>query len=298
MNPVYRIFRNGGLFIARVFGRYWRHDGDVTAGNIAYASMLALVPFLIFATALTGFVVGPQGTDQTLAMLFRALPDHVARTLEPVVVEVVGRRRCDILTIAALGAIWAASNGVEAVRVGLDRAYESDLHRHFTISRVLAIGIVLAGFAIFILIAILIIIAPLAFALFEQATGIPVPLTADLLRYAIATGLLAIFLWYIHRLLPSRRMRHFRLWPGIAATVLILVVAGTLFSAYLAFAPNYAITYGTLGGVVVTLLFFYMTGVALIMGAEVNAVVNARRLAAEPVHPDEPETGLGDETRV
>ena len=75
-------------------------------------------------------------------------------------------------------------------------------------------------------------------------------------------------------------LKTFRIWPGILASMLIWVCLATLYSIYLAFAPNYSLTYGALAGVILTLLFFYLTGVALIFGAQVNATVNAHRLTA------------------
>lgn len=267
-------------FVAAVARRYSDHEGSVVAGNIAFSGMLSLLPFLIFATALAGFFVGPEGTSAALDAMFEALPEHVALTLEPVVLEVIGQRRSGVLTIAALGSVWAASNGVEAVRVGLDRAYQGDIRRHFTLNRAFAIAIVLSAMATFILLGALIVLAPLAFLLLESHTGLVIPTSADVARYLISTVVLSLFLWKVHRVLPSRRMRGFRLWPGIATTVLVLVLAGAAFSQYLAFAPSFSVTYGTLGGVVVTLLFFYIAGVALILGAEVNAVVNAAHLRA------------------
>ncbi|MDT8344652.1 MAG: YihY/virulence factor BrkB family protein [Thermohalobaculum sp.] len=272
-------------FCSAVIRRYTAHEGGVLAGHIAFSAMLSLMPFLIFATALAGFVVGPEGTAAALDAMFAAAPDHVARTLEPVVVEVIGQRRGGVLTVAALGAIWAASNGVEAVRIALDRAYDGGVRRHFTLNRAVSVAMVLSAFAVFVLLGALIVLAPLTFRLIEHHTGLVVPVSADLARYAVSAAVLAVFLWYVHRLLPSRRMRGVRLWPGIAATVLVLGLAGTAFSQYLAFAPSYTVTYGTLGGVVVTLLFFYLAGVALILGAEVNAVANAALL--EPPMPEE-----------
>ena len=111
-------------FLWKVVKRFNRDQGSVLSGHIAYSLMLAAVPFLIFATALTGFVVGAEGAVAALGVLFEGTPEHVARTLEPVLLEVIGQRRGGILTLSALGALWAASNGVEAVRNGLDRAYE------------------------------------------------------------------------------------------------------------------------------------------------------------------------------
>jgi len=264
-------------FLWTVVKRFNRNQGSVLCGHIAYSLMLAVVPFLIFATALTGFVVGQQGAEMALGALFKGVPEHVARTLEPVLLEVIGQRRGGILTLSALAAVWAASNAVEAVRIGLDRAYEVEHKRHVGLSRLIAIGVVLSGFAVFTVLSVLIIFAPLVFVLIEQWTEIDIPAEADILRYLLGVTVLAGSLWTMHRVLPSRPMRGLRLWPGVVASVIIWSLAATGLSVYLAFAPAYAVTYGTLAGVIVTLLFFYLTGAAIIFGAEVNAVANAPR---------------------
>ena len=239
--------------------------------------MLAAVPFLIFATALTGFLVGEESAQSALGALFHGLPEHVAQTLEPVLGEVIGQRRGGVLTLSALGAVWAASNAVEAVRIGLDRAYDLDDTRHVALSRLISVLVVIAGFAIFALLSVLLILAPLAFTLIERWTDIRVPVEIDLLRYGIGLGVLGGALWIMHRILPSRPMRGLRLWPGVLSSVLIWAAAATGMSVYLAYVPSYTVTYGTLAGVVVTLLFFYLVGVALIIGAEVNAAIHASR---------------------
>lgn len=272
--------------------RFNRDMGSVLAGNIAYSLMLAVVPFLIFATALTGFFVGIEGSQLALNALFSAVPRHVAETLKPVLLEVIGERRGGLLTLSALATIWAASNGVEAVRIGLDRAYDVDDSRHVAMNRLISIGIVLVGFAIFTVLSALIVFAPLVFILIEYWTAIVVPAEADVVRYVLGLTVLGVALWPMHRLLPSRSMRGLRLWPGILVSVAIWGAAATGLSVYLAYAPSYTVTYGTLAGVIVTLLFFYLTGVALIFGAEVNAVVNAGRMGATR-GPDAP-AGAGD----
>jgi membrane protein len=273
-------FRRIGSFLWTVILRFGQNQGSVHSGNIAYSLMLAVVPFLIFATALTGFFVGQQGAELALDALFKSVPEHVALTIEPVLLEVIGQRRGGILTLSALAAIWAASNGVEAVRLGLDNAYEVDTSRHVALSRLISIGVVLGGFVVFTVLSALIVFAPLVFLLIERWTKIDIPAEADLVRYAVGLAVLAITLWIVHRVLPSRSMRGMRLWPGVLASVVIWSIAATGMSIYLAHAPSYTITYGTLAGVIVTLLFFYLTGVALIFGAEVNATINAKRLAA------------------
>jgi len=264
-------------FLWTVVKRFNKNQGSVLSGHIAFSLMLAAVPFLIFATALTGFAVGQQGAELALAALFKGVPEHVALTLEPVLLEVIGQRRGGVLTLSALAAIWAASNGVEAVRIGLDHAYDVDDARHVALSRLIAIGVVLIGFVIFTVLSALIIFAPLVFLLIEQWAKIDIPREVDVMRYLLGVTVLAGSLWTMHRILPSRPMRGLRLWPGVIASVIIWSAAATGLSVYLAYAPSYAITYGALAGVIVTLLFFYLTGAAIIFGAEVNAVVNAPR---------------------
>ncbi len=152
-----------------------------------------------------------------------------------------------------------------------------DDKRHVGLNRLIAIGVVLTGFVIFTVLSALIIFAPLVFLLIERWTEIDIPVEADVMRYLLGVTVLAGSLWTMHRVLPSRPMRGLRLWPGVIASVIIWSAAATGLSVYLAYAPSYAVTYGTLAGVIVTLLFFYLTGAAIIFGAEVNAVANAPR---------------------
>ena len=291
MNVLRIVLKATWPFLWTVVKRFNKDQGSVLSGHIAYSLMLAVVPFLIFATALTGFFVGQQGAEMALAGLFNSLPDHVARTLQPVLLEVIGQRRGGILTLSALAAVWAASNGVEAIRIGLDRAYDVDDSRHVALSRLISVGVVLSGFAIFIVLAVLIVFAPLVFLLIEHWWSVKIPFQADLIRYVVGLAVLTATIWGMHRLLPSRSMRGFRLMPGVLATVIIWSSAATGLSVYLAYAPSYTVTYGTLAGVIVTLLFFYLTGLALIFGAEVNATVNQHRLTALTNRKAEPGAG-------
>ena len=261
-------------FSSEVIRRFNQDQSAVLAGYIAYASMLAGFPFLIFTLTLAGEIIGARYSAEAIAALFDAVPAHVAQTLQPVLEEVIGVDRGGVLTIAALGTIYAASNGVEAIRIGLDRAYDIESQRNFVMNRLVSVAFVLIGFLVFGCLAILIIFAPLAFRLIEDLTTLDIPASADIGRYLVGGGLLYGMLWLMHRYLPARRMRYMRIWPGIVLSMLIWVLLASALSVYLAFAPSYALTYGALSGVIVTLLFFYLTGVAIILGAQVNAVIN------------------------
>lgn len=261
-------------FVMEVIRRFNEDYGAVLAGYIAYSCMLAGFPFLIFAITLAAQIVGPENSTAATDILFDLVPPNVAQTLEPVLTEVLGQERPGLLTISAIGALYAASNGVYAIRLGLDKAYDVENHSLFIINFLYSVGIVLLGFVVFGILAVLIIFAPLIFFIFEVLTGAEIPFIADIARYALGGGLLYGLLWLLHQTLPRRPMGWKRLWPGILTSVFIWGLLATGMAIYVANTPSYTVTYGTLAGVIVTLLFFYLTGVAIIVGAEVNATIN------------------------
>lgn len=275
-------------FLRAVHRRFTEDEGTVIAGYIAYAAMLAGMPFLIFAVSMGALLIGETGADEAVEALFASVPGHVAQTLEPVLRQVIGSRSGGIATVSLLGTIYAASNGVEAIRIALDRAYDVETTRKFLLRRLVAVIFVFLGFFTFALLAVLIIFAPLIFRLLDHYAGVDVPGAADLARYLIGAGVLLAFLWASHRLLPSRNMSGFRLLPGIVVSVLVWGLIASAMSVYLAFAPSYTLTYGALAGVIVTLLFFYLTAIAIILGCEVNAELNAERLIASGPKQDGP----------
>jgi membrane protein len=266
-------------FLLAVGHRFIEDEGWVLSGHLAFSGMMALIPFLIFATALTGYVIGPAGGQAVLEQLFLTVPEYVARTLEPVVIEVSGQSRGGLLTVSAFGAMWAASNGVEALRVGFDRAYDVEAYRHIAWSWLISIGVVLVGFLLFILLAVLFVAAPVLFAFIEAWSGADIPREADLIRYGVGFSVLALSLWGMHWVLPSRRMRGLKLWPGIVSSLALWSAAASIFGLYLSYTPYYTLTYGTLAGVVIALLFMYFSGSIVILGAEINAIYNREELA-------------------
>ncbi|MGB0507685.1 MAG: YihY/virulence factor BrkB family protein [Pikeienuella sp.] len=257
----------------RSYTGFSENDGTALAGYVAFASFLSLFPFAIFATAMVGVLTGPEDAQSLIDALFELAPAHIAQTIQPVIKEVTATQGGGLLTFSAVGALWAASNAAEATRVGFDRAFGFEEKRGFVLGRLRAIGFVLLAGLTFALLGFLIILAPLGFDLIESYTGYQVPLIADVARYALGLGGFALFLMGLMRGLPSRPPKFRALWPGVAVTTVLWITGATAFSIYLSFAPSYTLTYGAFAGVIVVLLFFYLTGAAIIFGAEVNAAL-------------------------
>jgi len=257
-------------------GRFNRNDGAPMAGYIAFTGLLSIFPFLIFAATLTGILVGDDQSYKIIEALFDLAPEHVARTLEPVVKDVLGNQSGSILTLAGLFAIVTASNAVNAFRIAFDRAYQVDDPRGFFTNRAIAIGLVFLGALVAALLGFSIILSPLLLSLAERYGHVTVPAFAGQITYAFGIVVFTGFVMVMHRTLPGRDLPGAWNWPGVIVTTLIWVMAASGFSAYLSFSPTYSITYGTLAGVIITLMFFYITGATIIFGAEINAAMNAR----------------------
>jgi membrane protein len=256
------------------FDRFNRNDGSPMAGYIAFSGLLSIFPFLIFAATLVGILVGSERSEPIIEALFEIAPEHVALTLQPVVEEVLNKQSGQVLTFSALFAIWVASNAVEAFRIAFDRAYAVPDPRGIIENRAMAILLVIVGAAVAALLGVSILFSPLILRFFDRVLMMPVPAVASYITYVIGVLVFIGFVWLMHRTLPGRRLKSARLWPGVLVTTVLWVAFASAFSIYLSFTPTYTVTYGTLAGVIITLMFFYLTGATIIFGAELNAALN------------------------
>lgn len=252
------------------------------AGYIAYSSFLATFPFLIFAVSLAGALLGQEQNVQVVDILFEWLPSHVAQTLHPVLNEVLLDRGNGILTVSILVSIWLASNAIEAFRTAFDRAYNVTIPRRGIFRRLIAIGLVLIGAIVGVVLAAAIIFGPLMFQIADRWLDLSVSFPTVVFGYLAGVILFLLFLFMLHRILPSRSMKGEHIWPGIFVTVVIWLIVAVAFSIYLSLSSVYAVTYGTLAGVMITLVFLYLSGWAIIFGAEVNAVLNLETATDTP----------------
>ncbi len=254
---------------------FLRDDGFVLAGHLAFMGLLSLFPFLIFLVALAGFVGQTEIGTQMVAFLLENLPESVAGTLEQPIIEVMQDTRGGLLTVGIIGALWTASNGLESLRTALNRAY--DVPRRPPYLRRRAESIVL------VMIASLIIMTGMASLVFggilwdyaRDYAGLDrdFRLPWRLARWSLSAGLLFAAIVALYRILPARRLRWRWVLPGAVVALALWLSAGSLFSVYLRHFNQYALTYGSLGGVVIAMVFFYILGIIFIFGAEVNAAI-------------------------
>jgi membrane protein len=249
-------------------------EGLELSGYIAFAAFLSLFPFLIFLAALAGFFGDRETAHEFVQAMFHFMPKDVAETLAPAVREVVGVRERGLLTFSILATLWFASSGVEALRSGLNRAYSVTEERAMWWLRLQSIAFVIASAFVIFCLSLVVILGPVVWRVFgaEIRPDVDSRLVYVILRYLIAVVLLVGALLLLHRWLPNARQAFPRVLPGVCATTVLWLIGASLFSWYVGNLANYALFYGSLGGVAITLVFFYVTAIIFIFGAEFNAV--------------------------
>ncbi len=261
-----------------------RKDGFEISGYIAYTAMFALFPFLVFLTSLGGMLGSADSVNRLIDYITDYVPRDVANTLVPAIRQVVAAPRHGLLTIGLITTIWSASAGVDALRLALNRAYVCPNPDHYILRKLQSFAFVICGVVIIFLLSVLIILAPYLLQLANfliDKTGWPYSLgrIAPLLqvgRYVLGLVVLTGALVLMHRWLPSKRIAWRAIVPGAVFTTILWTVMATVFSYYIGKFAHYGATYGSLGGVIITLLFFYLTAAIFILGGEVNATIIAR----------------------
>jgi membrane protein len=265
--------------LADAFGHFNDDDGWAMASHVALSVLMAVFPFLIFVAALAG-VAGDAGlADRVADLLFATWPKEVASPIAAEVHRVLSIRHGGLLTLSALVTLYLASNGVEAIRTALNRAYRVAETRSFLFRRAQSVVFVLIGAAASLAVAFLGLLGPLILDRLVAAVPAMAPIEERLAFGGLAvTGIVLLAaLVAAHLWLPAGRPPVARLWPGIITTVSLGVIAAAVFATYLRRFGNYVATYAGLAGVVSAIFFLYLIAVVLIFGAELNAALARSR---------------------
>jgi membrane protein len=265
------ILRQAWIVVSDALGHFNADDGWAMASHVALSSLMALFPFLIFVAAFAGAIGEAALANRVAEIVFNAWPEEVAGPITAEVRRVLAPVHGSLLTISALVALFLASNGVEAVRTALNRAYRVVDRRSIFVLRAQSLGFVLLGTIVFLMLAGLAVAAaalPMTPPFNNLFGAFGVAVTSVLVVSALA----AAHLW-----LPAGRPPWQRLWPGIATTLVTWLLAAWVFAYYLRSFANYAATYAGLAGVVTAMFFLYVVAVLMIFGAEFNAALGRLR---------------------
>jgi len=256
--------------------RFLQDDGWAIASYIALSILTSMFPFLIFVTALAGFLGSQHLANEAVNLVLQTWPKQVAAPIANEIHNVLTNTRSGVLTLGVILAIYFSSNGVEAVRIGLNRAYGVSETRAWWVLRLESIAYVLLGAFSLLTLAFLVVFGQLLWTMvlyfaphFESLDRL-----VTLSRFAIASVVLLLALILAHKFLPAGRRSLRDMAPGIVLTIVMWIAGGIAFGAYLAeFARNYVTTYAGLASVMIALVFLYMIAAMFIFGGELNAAI-------------------------
>ncbi len=272
--------------IVDAFLRFHADDGWAIASHIALSTLMALFPFLIVVTSLAGFIDSTNLADEVARLVVAAWPKEVANPIAKEIHNVLTTARGGVLTVGAFFALYFASSGVESLRIGLNRAYGLKDARSFWLLRLESIGYVLVAAVGLLALAFLVVLGPLVFKAAVRYAPWLDPLDAhfDIARFAIGGVVIAVSLFILHVWLPAGRRRLRDVWPGIAATLVLWLLAGYIFGRYLSdFSYAYVTYYAGLASVMTALIFLYFSACLFIYGGELNAAIKRVRMHAAAI---------------
>ncbi|MEC1748293.1 YihY family inner membrane protein [Bacillus mojavensis] len=264
-------------FLKELFGRYTLHEGQSKSAELAYFFLLSLFPFLIFMLTLTAYL--PISTDDVLGVVKQYAPGSAMSLVESITHQTLNDRNGGLLSFGIIAALWSASNGMNSIVRSLNHAYEVEENRSFIIVRLTSIFLTIA--------MVFTILVALLLPVFGRQIGL---LAADFvgasdlflsiwtaIRWGVSPLVLLIVFSALYIIAPNKKLSLRFVMPGALFAAIGWIVVSTLFSFYVSTFANYSATYGSIGGIIVLMIWFYLSGILIILGGEINALLHKRK---------------------
>ena len=257
------------------------------AAGMAYYAFLAIFPAVIAAVVLYGLFADPAQIAAQINSLGAAIPADIRKTITDQVTLASGSGAGWGAVVAILLALFSASGGVGNMMTAINTAYDEEETRGFVKKRLTALALTLGAIVFFLLVVTLIAVVPAVLEVL--GTGGIVLFLVQAVRWILIVVVIAVALAVLYRVAPDRdapKMRWVSVGAGIAT--LLWIIASVGFSIYVSTFGNYAKTYGALAGIVILLLWLFITSYAILLGAEINAESEQQTIADTTKGPAQP----------
>jgi membrane protein len=245
------------------------------AAQLAFYFLLALFPALLFGVALLGYVPVENALNDLLTSLGAVAPQQIIDILRGQLAQVTGGSQGGLLSLGIVGAIWSSSAAMVAIIDALNRAFDVAEWRPWWKRRLIAIVLTIA-LALFVMAALtLILIGPTWASEIARWIGLE-PVVAVIwavLRWPAMLACVVIAVDVVYYFAPNRTCRWTWITPGSVIATALWIVSSFGFKFYVTNVSGYAATYGAIAGIIVTMLWFYVSSMAILIGAEVNGVI-------------------------
>lgn len=273
-----KIFKNNLslIYVIRnIFKHYFQEDGAAYASHMTLSGLLAIFPFLIFATNLSSFLGAWKYLDESVHYIFTVMPSPLAQGITSELINILTEPHGKILTLSFFATAYFASNGIEALRTALNRSFRVYDKRSIIFCRIQSLFFVVLATLGLGSISILLVLAPFLSHFIENLLPDLAPYVnfLDISRYFIAIIILFICIAAAYKWLPAGKRTFRQILPGAFFTLCSWFLASLLFSQYLIHFANYVSTYSDLASIMIALIFLYILSAIFILGSELNAVL-------------------------
>ncbi|MCA0987671.1 YihY/virulence factor BrkB family protein [Guptibacillus algicola] len=250
------------------------------AAELAYYFMLSIFPLLILVISILPYLSIDK--QEAVTFITKYAPGEIGGILQDNVVSIISEPQGGLLTVGILGTLWSASNGIMALIRALNQAYDVEESRSFIKARLLSILLTVGLIIAFVVTLVLPVFGDLIID--RMTTSLNLPESTEILfrvlRWVIAVAVMALVLSVLYRYAPNKHFPFKEVLIGSVVATIGWQVISLAFSFYVSNFGNYSATYGSLGGVIILMLWFYLTGLILLVGGEVNALIHKRKIGA------------------
>jgi len=260
-------------FGKQLFARFFEDDVLGLSAQLAYFFLLSLFPFMIFLVTLLGYV--PLEYQDLMDFLATYVPNDLINLIESNMDQIVNQRNGGLLSIGIIGTLWSASNAINAIVRAFNKAYRVKESRSFVVSRLIAIVLLIAMLVVIIVAFLLPIFGHMIGVYIFSFFGVTEEFLKvwNMLRWVISSVIFFTVFLSLYRLAPNKKIRVKDVIFGAIFATIGWQLSSLGFSFYVNTMGNYSTAYGSLGGVIVLMIWFFITGIIIITGGEINALL-------------------------
>ncbi|EMG26974.1 hypothetical protein X560_2422 [Listeria fleischmannii 1991] len=263
-HPFYR-------FVRIIMERFGKNDVSGSASQLAYYMLFSIFPMLLIAATLLGYLNIDR--DAVFNLIQEFAPKEIINFLESNLDSLLSNRNGGLLSIGIIGTLWSASNGMNAVTKALNKAYSVTDRRNYFIKRFVSMVFTLAMLATVALTLILLVFGQqIGLFIFDHLHASPEVLDFwNNIRWLITVIVIFVVFTFLYWVAPAKRNHLFKILPGALFSTVGWSLTSMAFAFYVNNFANYSATYGSIGVIIILMLWFYFTGIILMIGGEINA---------------------------
>jgi membrane protein len=270
--------KDEGSLINEFLYRFHRDEISRMSAELAYYFLLSMFPFLIFLVTFIAYL--PITAQDILTLIREYAPGHTSEMIERNLHMITGDQNGKLLSFGIIATIWSASNGINAIVRAFNKAYEVKETRHFIAARLMSILLTVAMVTVMVVALLLPVFGKQIGMLIFSVYGLSEEFlhTWNAFQWLVSSMVLFLVFSFLYYFAPNKHLH----WKEVV-TGALFATAGWIgvslgFSYYVSNFGNFSAMYGSLGGIIVLMIWFYLSGMIIMIGGEINAMIHCRRV--------------------